>query len=59
MAINFYKALLQKKVQRIAVLIDSNLKCLATGKGGNIVGGHVWGVGAHEECRFNLHNIFK
>lgn len=53
------KLLLQKAVQKIATLIDFDMPCLVTGRTRNNVGGHIFGKGAHPECRFNLHNIHR
>lgn len=54
-----WKNKLQTKVQEIARLIDKDLTCLATGKTGQMHGGHLWSKGANTECRFNLHNIHR
>lgn len=53
------KDLLQKTCQKIATRIDFGVPCPVTGRTSNNVGGHLWGKGAHPECRFNLHNIHR
>jgi len=54
-----YKDKLQKEVQLIARLIDNRLPCLATGKHGQMHGGHIFSKGAHPQMRFNLHNVHR
>ena len=55
-----YKKDLRVKIQEIARLIDIGLPCLARQ---NVVryydGGHVYGVGANQSMRYNLHNIHR
>lgn len=54
-----YAGKLQSKVQEIARLIDLGHKCLARNKMAlSFDGGHVFGKGSHNECKYNLHNIF-
>jgi hypothetical protein len=54
-----YKEELQELVNKIARLIDKGHACISSGrKTDNVHGGHLKTVGAHENIRFNLLNIY-
>jgi len=54
-----WEKIIQPKINKIARIIDKDLPCLATGRNGQIHGGHIFSRGAHSNMRFNLHNIHR
>ena len=55
-----YKNELQKHVNLIARLIDINCPCISSGRSvGKMAGGHRFSVGAFDNLRFNLLNIWQ
>ena len=54
-----WERIIRPKINRIARIIDKDLPCLATGRKGQIHGGHIFSRGAHSNMRFNLHNIHR
>lgn len=54
------KTNINKKVQELARLIDSDLPCLARGNyPKQMHGGHILSKGGNSQCKWNLHNIHR
>lgn len=54
-----YREILQSQVQTLARMVDNGLPCLATGRTGQIHGGHVYARGGNSSMALNLHNIHR
>jgi len=54
-----WKNALQTEINKIVLLIDKDLLCLATRKQGKMNAGHVFSRGSNATIRFNLHNIHR